>query len=205
MPLLSRISIGLAEYIAGYKGTRVEVPEGFASSLHRAIAVRRLHGGDISEALVKMAESEASDARHSYFVGVLVHVPDTLRPLMPECLKNMEPATKPADTERLSRLFSKPELFEPSEDFLNAPDATPSVPGEPPSTARYEAERLQDLEEAFMLFQLLMQGMLQDSVDYSRNMVRAQDGDFRPGLRVCDEQHCGGHCSAYGGRRGAYT
>lgn len=151
--------IGLAEYIAGYKGTRVEVPHSFASSLHRAIAVRRSHGGDISEALGKTAESEASDARHSYFVGVLVHVRDTLRPLMPESLKNMEPGTKPADAEKLSNSFSKLELFESSEDFFNAPDATPSVPGEPPSAACYEAERLQDLEEAFMLFQLLMQDM----------------------------------------------
>lgn len=151
--------IGLAEYIAGYKGTRVEVPEGFTSSLHRAIAVRRSHGADVSEAPGKTTESQASDDRHSYFIGVLEHVRDTLRPLMPESLKNMESETKPADAEKLSNLFDKLELFEPSEDFLNAPDATPSAPGEPPSAARYEAERLQDFEEALLLLQLLVQDM----------------------------------------------
>lgn len=107
----------------------------------------------------KTTESQASDDRHLYFIGVLEHVRDTLRPLMPESLKNIEPETKPADAEKLSNLFDKLGLFEPSEDFLNAPDATPSAPGEPPSAARYETERLQDFKEAFLLFQLLVQDM----------------------------------------------
>ncbi|EYE92270.1 uncharacterized protein EURHEDRAFT_415694 [Aspergillus ruber CBS 135680] len=151
--------IGLAEYIADYKGTRVEVPKGFASSLHRAIAVRRSHGADVSEALEKTTESQASDDRHSYFIGVLEHVRDILRPLMPESLKNKEPETKSVDAEKLSNVFNKLELFEPSEDFLDAPGPIPSGSGEPPSAALYEAERLHDLEEALLLFQLLVQDM----------------------------------------------
>ena len=153
--------IGLAEYIVGYKRTRVEVPSGCASSLHRAIAVRRSYGADISEAMEKTAKSQASDDRHSYFIGVLEHVRDILRPLMPESLKNMAPETetKRADADKISNLFDKLKLFEPSEDYLNAPDATPSAPSEDPPSARYEAERLQDFGEASFLFQLLVQDL----------------------------------------------
>ena len=154
--------IGLAEYIAGYKGTRVEVPSGCASSLRRAIAVRQSYGADISEVMERTSTSQASVDRHSYFIGVLEHVRDILRPLMTESVKNMAPetGTKRADADKLSNIFGNLELFEPSEEFLNGPDATPSVPNEePPSAARYEAERLHDFGEAFFLFQLLVQDL----------------------------------------------
>jgi hypothetical protein len=52
------------------------------------------------------------------------------------------------------------ELFEPSEEFLNGPIATPSVLNEElPSAAHYEAEQLHDFGEAFFLFQLLVQDL----------------------------------------------
>jgi hypothetical protein len=99
--------IGLAEYIAGYKGTRVEVPSGCASSLHHAIAVRQSYGADISKVMGKTAKSQASVDQHSYFIGVLEHVRDILHPLMTESVKNMAPetGTKPADTDKLSNFF----------------------------------------------------------------------------------------------------
>lgn len=78
--------------------------KGFISSFHRAIAVRRVHGANISKDLEKTEEREASDDRHSFFIGILEHVRDTLRPLMPDSLKDVDPEIKTADAEGLSNM-----------------------------------------------------------------------------------------------------
>lgn len=117
---------GLAEFIAAHE-PRVDVSGNFVSALYRAISVRKSHGANVSGTLPKTEEKQASDDRHSYFVGVLEHVRDTLRPLM-TCgiIKDIESGIqKPSDTERLSPLFGTLEVFGPSEEFLNAPDAAP--------------------------------------------------------------------------------
>ena len=89
-----------------------------------------------------------------------------------------ETETKPADANNLSNLFDKLELFEPSENFLNAPDATPSAPSEElPSDAHFEAERLQDFGEAFVLFQLLVQDL-----SNIRNVIRETWSGYKMGV-----------------------
>lgn len=158
----------LADFIAAYKG-RVQVPESFASAIYRAISARKSHGSAVSADLPQSEENAASDDRHSYFVGVLEHVRDTLRPFMPaDFLGRQEKKGKAADTEKLANSFERLEVYDVSEEFLNAPDAARPAPNvDIPSDVRYEAERLDDFQEAMFQFQLLLQ-----DISKIRNVVK---------------------------------
>lgn len=155
--------INLAQHIAGFTKPPVSVPRGFATVLDRAIAVRRGHAADLSSQLDQSAKKKESDATHTYFLGVLEQVRDILRPRMPsDLLKDhlaKPPGTEiPTDSsESLSNQFKHLDIHEPSEAFINAPDNVPKTTTEGDTEVRYEAERLQDFDEAYFAFQLLLQ------------------------------------------------
>jgi hypothetical protein len=60
-------------------------------------------------------------------------------------------------TEKLANKFEKLEVEEPSEAFLQAPDVAVAKGETTQLEANYEAERIQDFEEAFLSFTLLLQ------------------------------------------------
>lgn len=158
--------ISLAEYIAGKMKAPASVPASFRLALHRAISARREHGAHLPSSQMAQAlsfENNDADEGHGYFIGVLEHVRDVLRPRMLDALR-MEEA-RPDVTERLVNRFEKLEVEEPSEAFLQAPDGAAATAQEKTATtttqpdARYEAERVDDLEETGLAFRLLLQDL----------------------------------------------
>ncbi|KAL1963061.1 hypothetical protein VTN77DRAFT_8707 [Rasamsonia byssochlamydoides] len=174
--------ISLAEYIASYRRPPVRVPASFVTALNRAIEVRREHGIQLSSHLPEISKKQAADERHNYFIEVLECVREVLRPRMPsELLADSlsEPSgDQPASVmDRLSNKFDRLELYEPSEQFLQAPDVTPATDTATPPDANYEAERLQDVEEAFLSFQLLLHDL-----NKFRNVISQTWAGYRQGL-----------------------
>ncbi|KAL1977948.1 hypothetical protein VTN31DRAFT_807 [Thermomyces dupontii] len=144
--------VSLAEYIAGQAKVAVRVPTSFISALNRAIAVRRSYGAEITSRLPKIPQVEESNQRHNYFIRILEHVRDVLRPWMPSEQRDEGP-------DQLANRFEKLEVEEPSEAFVqtaNVPPAKKDENAEQPD-ANYVAERLQDIEEAYFAFMLMIQ------------------------------------------------
>ncbi|RSL44738.1 hypothetical protein CEP54_014559 [Fusarium duplospermum] len=139
--------ISLAEHISASKMPALSVPEAFFNTLHRVIAVR----SSFSEKLSRHgAELDVkSDARHSYFVGILEKVGEVLKPFKPPTASSSSDAI---DT--LTNQFDALEVYEPSQDFLDAPDIPrPQAAGQ--DAAIYEADPSPTLEDALVAFGMM--------------------------------------------------
>ncbi|KAM7212001.1 hypothetical protein V8F06_012630 [Rhypophila decipiens] len=132
----------MADYIAK-REPAVKVPDFFAT-----FAEKLAETGD------KL--SAAADSRHSYFVGILESVRNTLKPLMEAGVYNMDElkkataaAAEGASKDKFRNMFSVLGVYEPSEAFLNAPDvAVPKTSDQP----QYVAERVDDWSEALFVY-----------------------------------------------------
>ncbi|RAH76013.1 hypothetical protein BO86DRAFT_426094 [Aspergillus japonicus CBS 114.51] len=136
--------VDLAEYIAVSTKPVVRVPASFVAVLDRAISVRREHGNKARAKGPASLESRESSDRHEYFIGILEQVRQALQPRMADNLANR---------------FEGLEVQEPSEAFLQAPDAPIPAPAADKSEVNYEAERLSDYEEVLFAFSLLLQDL----------------------------------------------
>ncbi|KAI9927114.1 hypothetical protein AWENTII_010965 [Aspergillus wentii] len=146
--------ISLADYIIGSKNARVDVTSTFVLAINRAISVRKTYGSQILSTLPRNDKTLASNERHSYFIGILEHVRDTLRPLIPKELLGEQEAPK-RGADKLSSLFENLDVYEPSEEFLKPPDKPP-VHDAKQYEPQYKAEEAEDFEEALLAFQLLL-------------------------------------------------
>lgn len=140
--------VSLADYIAASTKPLVKVPSSFAVVLNRAISVRRSHG-----AQAEKSASESSANSHNYFIGILEHVQQVLRPRM----AGDKGDTSSENIQNVTNKFEGLDVQEPSEAFLQAPD----LPMPTSTTGRtvevnYEAERMQDFEEATFALTLLL-------------------------------------------------
>ncbi|PYI35005.1 hypothetical protein BP00DRAFT_463023 [Aspergillus indologenus CBS 114.80] len=153
--------VDLAEYIAASTKPVVRVPASFVTVLDRAISVRREHGNKARAKRSTSLESRESSDRHEYFIGILEHVRQALQPRMSG--ENVEdPLTDNSINHRadtLANRFEGLEVQEPSEAFLQAPDAPIPAPAADKSEVNYEAERLSDYEEVLFAFSLLLQDL----------------------------------------------
>jgi hypothetical protein len=170
----------LAQHIASYAKPPVSVPGEFVAVLNRAISVRQEHAAGLPPDLERPGQKEASDASHSFFVGVLESVRDILRVRMPsdvvfEFVGKPPGSAAAADAaEKLSNKFDHLELYEPSEEWLATQDI-PSQP-KPQPEPRYEADRPQDDEEAYFAFQLLLEDLNNFRNFIRRTWVKYQQG-----------------------------
>ena len=158
--------VELAKFIADYKQKPVEVPPSFVASLRRAISIRKSYGANISDNLPQTQESFESNRRHLHFICVLECVLSILSPFISDSAKSQVSDMQPPNMERLSNKFDTLELYEPSEEFLNLPDATPTAT---PSNSKreekalsddqYKAEGFQDVREVLFILRLMLQDM----------------------------------------------
>ncbi|POS76706.1 hypothetical protein DHEL01_v204908 [Diaporthe helianthi] len=175
--------VPLAEFIAASKKPAAAVPESFVQTINRVINVRSSFGSTLREHGAKPS-AEASE-KHSFFVGVLEKVREALRPRMPP----------PAGAERAEAEASFPmqpsfadawingfralKVYEPSKEFLGAPDIQRPEPAEPTKTNMvYEAEaaaRL-DFEDAVFAFALMI-----DDLNKIRQEIRNIWAFYRDG------------------------
>ncbi|KAF6787604.1 hypothetical protein CSOJ01_15197 [Colletotrichum sojae] len=138
--------IPLAQFVSNSKQKIASVPDSFVSALNRVIGLRSSFGAQLSQYGVK--PSKAADMRHNYFLGVLDQVRQVLRPRM-----TADGARASNETpDSLSNRFSALNLFEPSQKFLDAPDAKPAKLDK---DVVYEAETAVFGEDAIFFFQLL--------------------------------------------------
>ncbi|KAH7185043.1 uncharacterized protein B0J16DRAFT_362618 [Fusarium flagelliforme] len=136
--------VPLAESISNYKNPSLAIPQAFFSTLNRVISVRN----GFSKHLFRHNEKPGvkSDARHSYFVGILEKVREILKPF-----SDSATSTSTDTVDRLTNQSNALEVYEPSEDFLNAPDIQrfePTKKGE----AIYEVDPSESLDEALIAF-----------------------------------------------------
>ncbi|KLO88551.1 uncharacterized protein LW93_3920 [Fusarium fujikuroi] len=112
------------------------------------------------EASVKLADSGAkrdhrSDATHSHFVEVLEKVRGYLKPIMEAGLFKPDDLDKKTDVKTnhpAKGMFDVLNVYTPSEEFLNAPDITPT----PEPETQYTVEEEVTWEDAFFAFAALL-------------------------------------------------
>ncbi|KAJ3498339.1 hypothetical protein NLG97_g1197 [Lecanicillium saksenae] len=138
----------LAEYILG---KAIAVPLSFQSTLDRAITAR----GGFGAKLEKHGSTvePGNDAKHENFVDVLKHVRVILTSLMPA------PTDEPsAEDDTLFNRFAGLTVYEPSEEFLAAPDIE-RPPTHEADPVDYAAETPSSFEDAMFALFMLMNDM----------------------------------------------
>ncbi|KAG8360124.1 hypothetical protein FVEN_g2244 [Fusarium venenatum] len=143
----SRNSFPLPEFISSHEKSTLSVPKAFFNTLNRVISVRN----GFSEELSRLSKKKAveSDARHSYFVSILEEVGQVLKPF------SDVPGSGSSDAvERLANKFDALKVYEPSQEFLNAPDVEmPAQAGNDKST--HEADPWESLDDALVAFYMM--------------------------------------------------
>ncbi|KAI1466234.1 uncharacterized protein F4812DRAFT_466031 [Daldinia caldariorum] len=153
--------VPLAEFIASKPD--ISIPNSLLATLRRVIVAR----GGFNEKLANEGASadERSDAKHGYFLSVLRKVHEILIPKTSTTASSLAILTDKlyADAEAeaettgddFSNRFAGLKLYEPSEDFLNAPDIERPKVHEGDS-GTYESEPPSSLEDLYIALTMLM-------------------------------------------------
>ncbi|KAI0593790.1 hypothetical protein F4775DRAFT_607072 [Biscogniauxia sp. FL1348] len=104
--------VPLAEYISGK--TTVSIPPSFGTTLDRVIAVRSTFKDKLEASGTSV--DELLHAKHEHFVGILEKVREALKPRM------KYPQAEKSTPDVVANMFAALKVYEPSDDFLNAPD-----------------------------------------------------------------------------------
>ncbi|KAK7968802.1 hypothetical protein PG988_007875 [Apiospora saccharicola] len=157
----------------------IEVPSALSAALSRVIWARK--------AFARQMGSRA-DRKHSFFVQVLERVQDTLKPLlsgtdgldMSDVKKSVDGigagAGEKEKPKARSSVFEFLDVYEPSEEFLNAPDVV--LPER--NDAVYQVEEVDEGEEAIFAFMTLLAdfGKLRDEVKVLWDKYSAKELDL---------------------------
>ncbi|KAF5624909.1 hypothetical protein F52700_9284 [Fusarium sp. NRRL 52700] len=130
----------------------VEVAHKTAIALER---VRRSFSQKLADSRAK--SDHRSDANHSHFVEVLEKVSGYLKPIMEAGLFKPDDLDKKTDIKTnhpTKGMFDVLNVYTPSEEFLNAPDVTPTPAAEPET--QYTVEEEVTREDAFFAFAALL-------------------------------------------------
>ncbi|KAI1370177.1 hypothetical protein F4677DRAFT_451646 [Hypoxylon crocopeplum] len=169
--------VPLAEFVASNRD--VSVPHSLFTTLHRVVAARGGFGGKLAEK--GAVTDEVSDAKHGYFVSVLEKVEEALKPRMKPGMTATPPVpsndSSGADaTDDFFNQFAALKVYEPSEDFLNAPDIERPKALESDDVA-YEAEPFTSLEDLFIALTMLI-----NDINKIRSRVEWIWTNYRDGL-----------------------
>ena len=145
--------VTLAEYLAPKADVRV--PARLWASMERAIRLRRTHND--YHALQQANDTKpGNDEGHYYFLGILEKVRDVLKPrYQAGPVQRQDSLTTVPDPDkeiehRLDNMFAALTVEEPSEEFVNTPDATLAVEEVEPASALYEVEPFDDPLELYL-------------------------------------------------------
>ncbi|KAI1207163.1 uncharacterized protein F4807DRAFT_435922 [Annulohypoxylon truncatum] len=145
--------VPLAEFVASKR--EVSVSGSFIATLRRVIVAR----GGFGEKLAQhgAVPDELSDAKHGYFVGILEKVYEVLKPRVKIGLIDSSPApsSDESDADDFANRFASLQVYEPSDDFLNAPDLERPKPLEGDKIT-YEAEQATSLEDLLVVVTMLI-------------------------------------------------
>lgn len=119
----------------------VEVPFKTTIALERGIWVRRSFSQKLTESGAR--RDRRPDASHSHFVEVLEKVRGYLKPIVEAGLFKPDDLDKKPDVKAnhpVKGMFDVLNVYTPSEEFLNAPDITPTPTAEPETQYTVEEE-----------------------------------------------------------------
>lgn len=181
--------IPLAEFVAASQKPVVSVPLAFANTLNRVISTRSGFGGQLAE--LGSSPSISADAKHSYFVGVLEKVQEVLKPRVPPASQDAaSPPTQPDTLDEVGGRFARLSVYEPSEEFLNAPDIERPAPVKD-DKAIYVAEPLQDLEEVLFAYTLMINDLIKIRARIEWIWTNYRDGIFElPAAAIATNTAC---------------
>lgn len=146
--------IPLAEFVAASQKPAVSVPAAFAKTLNRVIAARSEFGNQLAE--FGISTDVSVEYKHSYFVGVLEKVREVLKPRVSPVFQDAASTpTEPDPIGEIGGRFAGLSVYEPSEEFVNAPDINRPISVKQ-DNASYVAEPLKDLDEALFAYCLLI-------------------------------------------------
>lgn len=175
--------VPLAHFIAASNKPVAAVPESFVETINRVITVRSSFGSTMKEHGAE--PSAAADEKHSFFVGILEQVREALRPRMPAAVAERvraEAASTPSSSsdDIWINSFRALKVYEPSKEFLDAPDIQRPEPASlPDKNMVYEAEAAAriDLEDAIFAFAMMI-----DDLNKIRQEVRQIWAGYRDGI-----------------------
>lgn len=148
----------LAEFVAASKKPVVSVPLAFANTLDRVIATRSRFSNRLAQ--TGASNDASANSTHSYFVGVLEKVREVLKPRFPPASQDAASARPPSDpVGEVGGRFANLSVYEPSEEFLNAPDIERPAPVKK-ENVNYVAESLRDLDEVLFAYTLLINDLM---------------------------------------------
>ncbi|KAJ4247785.1 hypothetical protein NW762_012994 [Fusarium torreyae] len=163
--------VPMAEFIAACRKPVISVPACFVSTLDRVIRVRSTFKGRMTEHGIET--DEKSDKAHSYFVDILEKVRNILGPRIPPNVSERTPAA--SDTDKPTKGFNILPLFEPSQEFLEAPNIERPCKTSNDATI-YEAESHESFEDDMVTWFL----MLTDADNIRQHIKWAWEG-YRDG------------------------
>ncbi|KAI8242879.1 hypothetical protein K4K53_003506 [Colletotrichum sp. SAR 10_77] len=151
--------VPLAQFIAGSKKPVVDVPESFVTTINRVINVRSSFSNRLAEHGKKTAfQVEKS---HSFFVGILEQVRESLRPRMPTATAAWAESSSSSSADALVNAFEALKVYEPSDDFLKAPDIKRPEPEKATDKVVYEAEgaAYSEFEDAMFAYSVMLEDL----------------------------------------------
>ncbi|KAI4862595.1 hypothetical protein F4820DRAFT_429953, partial [Hypoxylon rubiginosum] len=148
--------VPLAEFIASQRD--VSIPTSLITTLRRVIAIRGGFGDKLAEN--GAVRDELNDQKHGYFVRILRKVRDVLQPRTKpskttSASKDTGDRADSAATDEFVNQFAALKMYEPSEDFMDAPDIERPKPSEG-TNVTYEAESLTSLEDVLIATTMLI-------------------------------------------------
>ncbi|KAK2601422.1 hypothetical protein N8I77_010872 [Diaporthe amygdali] len=168
--------IPLAEFVAASQKPVISVPLAFTNTLNRVISTRSGFGGRLAD--LGDSPTASADSKHSYFVGVLEKVRDVLKPrVSPTSQDAASPRTPSHAVDEVGGRFAGLSVYEPSEEFLNAPDIERPAPVKDDNST-YVAEPLQDLEEVLFAYTLMINDLMKIRARVEWIWTNYRDGFF---------------------------
>ncbi|KAJ0382357.1 hypothetical protein COL922a_012734, partial [Colletotrichum nupharicola] len=151
--------VPLAQFIAGSKKPVVDVPESFVTTINRVINVRSSFSNRLAEhGKPTTFEVEKS---HSFFLGILEQVRESLRPRMSTATAAWAESSSSSSADALANAFEALKVYEPSDDFLKAPDITRPEPEKATDKVVYEAEgaAYSDFQDAIFAYSIMLEDL----------------------------------------------
>ncbi|KAF5975406.1 hypothetical protein FCOIX_7694 [Fusarium coicis] len=160
--------IPLAEYIFASTKPLISVPKSLAETIDRVIYMRSRFGAQLEEHGSEV--NDKSDATHNYFIGVLDSIRSVLRPRMPTDTPSYD------SIEDLTNRFSGLNVYEPSQEFLDAPDIVrPQKADDDENT--YEAEPQNTPEDAMIAYAVML-----DDLTHIRSNIKPIWANYKDGF-----------------------
>ncbi|EKG09071.1 hypothetical protein MPH_13947 [Macrophomina phaseolina MS6] len=135
--------IPLAEFVSSSSQWQRMVPPAVAIALDRNIILRKAVGEFVKSQVQSRVSVEGSDRRHTYFIDVLEQVKEILQPRLPKLCSNNASTSVAALTDSLTGLV----LEEPRSDSISTTSDL---------DVSCEVEKIEDFEEFFLAFHLLL-------------------------------------------------